>query len=189
MKGGDLMGRRIGKMLCMAIMGLMLTQAGSLGYGQEKKEGWANVPGGQVWLEPGRQAYEHDTGLVRDLVTGQKSRPITPQSLMQPQPQCQPCEPNVVAPLAVNPRYPLNPYPAPYPAPYPVYPQPYPQPYPAPYPISVQPVPPTYVRPWFDLGPNSVYLPSYSNGRSGYGVKLGSTRSINQQWKQTRLPK
>ena len=49
------------------------------------------MPGGQVWLEPGRQAYEHDTGLVRDLVTGQKSRPITPQSAS--------CQPNVVAPF------------------------------------------------------------------------------------------
>ena len=144
----------------------------------EKKEGWANVPGGQVWLEPGRHAYEHDTGLVRDLVTGLKSRPITPQSVAQQ--NCFNSQPNVVAPLAVNPLYPLNPYPAPYPAPYP-----------QPYPISVQPVPPTYTpRPWFDLGPNSVYLPSlYSSGRGGYGAKLGSPGAINSHWKQTRLPK
>jgi hypothetical protein len=173
------MGQRIRKMLCMGIMGVMgiMMLGANVGQCQEKKEGWANVPGGQVWLQPGRQAYEHDTGLVRDLATGQKSRPITPQSLMQPQPQCQPYAPNVVAPMAVNT------YPA-----YPVYPQPY---SPAPYPITVQPVPPTYVpRPWFDLGPNSVYLPSlYSGARGGYGVKLGSTGSINSHWKQTRLPK
>ena len=165
---------RVGLVFGMLLGFVMLTQGCcSLGYAQEKKEGWANVPGGQVWLEPGRQSYEHDTGLVRDLVTGQKSRPVTPQSANVACPNC-------IAPLAVNPLYPLNPYPAPYPAPYP-----------QPYPMTVQPVPPTYTpRPWFDLGPNSVYLPSLYNSRgAGYGVKLGSTGSINSHWKTTRLPK
>ncbi len=181
-KGGDLMSGRIRKTLAVGMLGimgvLMLAMGASLACGQVKKEGWANVPGGQqVWLEPGRHAYEHDTGLVRDLVTGMKSRPVTPQSLAQQQSNC--C-PNTVAPLAVNPLYPLNPYPAPFPSPYPT-----------PYPISVQPVPPTYVpRPWFDLGPNSVYLPSLYNSRGGgYGAKLGSPGTINGKWQVTKLPK
>lgn len=45
--------------------------------------GWANTPTGQVWLRPGRDAYEHNTGLVRDLQTGVKTLPIRPSSLPQ----------------------------------------------------------------------------------------------------------
>jgi hypothetical protein len=74
----------------------------------KKMEGWANVPGGTVWLEPGRQAYEHDTGLVRDLQTGQRSMPITPV-LIQPQP-LQPLVP--MQPFA--PAYTPSPYVMPY---------------------------------------------------------------------------
>jgi hypothetical protein len=172
------MSSRIRKMMtlmCM-VVGLVLMVMGAVSFGQEKKEGWANVPGGTVWLEPGRQAYEHDTGLVRDLRTGQKSRPITPQSMVTPQSNCCP----------------------------PAYPQPMYQPvYQPPIPMQplvfqpAYPVPPTYVPnrqpmplPWFDLGPNNVYAPSLYNSNRGYGVKLGSTEpSINSRWKATRLPK
>lgn len=84
-----------------------------------KVEGWAQVPGGTVWLEPGRQAYEHDTGLVRDLVTGQKSYPVQPSSqLSYSVPRV---SPRVVAPQ-VGPRV-LSPFQVPQ-----VY-QPYANPY------------------------------------------------------------
>lgn len=46
-------------------------------------EGWANVPGGTVWLRPGVDSYEHSTGLVRDMQTGQKHYPVTPQQASQ----------------------------------------------------------------------------------------------------------
>ena len=170
------MSKRIGNAICGLLLGAMMMLFGiGLCEAQEKKEGWANVPGGTVWLEPGRQAYEHDTGLVRDLQTGQKSRPITPQSLAARPAQSNCCPPQ-------------------YPQPYlqPVYPQPM-------QPLVFQPaypVPPTYIptrqplpMPWFDLGPNNVYAPSLYNNRGGYGVKIGASPSINSQWKATRLPK
>ncbi len=107
------------------------------------KQGWAQVPGGTVWLNPG-DAYEHSTGLVRDR-SGVKRYPTTPQSLQQSQ-YHQPQPSPVVAP-AVPPYQPYaqpSPYlqPSPYYAPAPVY-------YPAP------PVVP-YYAPQVDYGP---YLP------------------------------
>jgi len=73
-------------------------------------EGWANVPGGTVWLRPGVDSYEHSTGLVRDMRTGQKYYPVTPQHAsqlyvveppytqpaMQQPCQQQPCQPQVI---------------------------------------------------------------------------------------------
>lgn len=91
----------------------------------KKVEGWAQVPGGTVWLEPGRQAYEHDTGLVRDLVTGQKSYPLQPSSqLSYAVPQVAPrvVVPQV-GPRVVSPTVPVVPFQVPQ-----VY-QPYANPY------------------------------------------------------------
>lgn len=114
------------------------------------KQGWAQVPGGTVWLNPG-EAYEHSTGLVRDR-NGVKRYPTTPQSLQQ-QPQYYAPQPAPVFAPAV-PTYQPFVQPSPYLQPQPlVQPSPYfaPQPY-------VQPTP--YYAPYFtpqvDYGP---YVP------------------------------
>jgi hypothetical protein len=160
------------KMLCMGIMGVMglmvLTQPSSA---QDKKEGWVNVPGGTVFLEPGRQAYEHDTGLVRDLATGQKSMPITPQSMAGP----------TLAPTL--PSYPMYQVPT---YTLPAYPQPYPVPISPP--RSPYAVVPSYApQPWYDLGPGNVY--ARPNPCNNCGAKLGAPGSINARWKTTTLPR
>jgi hypothetical protein len=170
----------IGALVCAILFaGIhpVYAQSQSVTKSQQKMEGWANVPGGTVWLNPGTQAYEHDTGLVRDLRTGQKSLPITPQSLQVPStpqvywqspqqipqqvPFCAPCQPvQPLNPLAINPLYPIY------------------------------PVPRTYnPRPWYDLGPNDVYAPSLARPGSGYGAKVDARGSINSRWKATQLPK
>jgi hypothetical protein len=130
----------------------------------KKMEGWANVPGGTVWLEPGRQAYEHDTGLVRDLVTGTKSRPITPQSVQQPV-LLQP------TPLAYYPSPQLQPI---YRSP--SYPTPYPAPMPAPYPMP-------YRNPYYDVGP-------YGRFDSGRGAISTGRGAVAGQWRTVpKLPR
>ncbi len=102
------------------------------------KQGWAQVPGGTVWLNPG-DAYEHSTGLVRDR-NGVKRYPTTPQTL-QPTRYHQPQPAPYVAPAV--PAYQPYVQPAPYYAPpQPVY-------YPA-YPST------PYYAPQVDYGP---YLP------------------------------
>lgn len=82
-------------LLAMAVCLLMF----SPGYSQSQNaktdlEGWVNVPGGTVWLRPNVDSYEHSTGLVRDMRTGQKYHPITPQSIAQA-----PIPPVVVQPI------------------------------------------------------------------------------------------
>jgi hypothetical protein len=134
-----------------------------------KVEGWANVPGGQVWLRPGIDAYEHDTGLVRDMRTGQKSQPITPQSLAYSNRPIPP-SPYPIAPPA-PPRQPYQPY------------QPYAMP-------SVPPpaYSPNYRQPYqyggygYDWGPGNVYYNGTGQPCNGCGAKLGSPGSINQRW-------
>jgi hypothetical protein len=64
-------------LLCASLPQLSLGQSPL----SEIKQGWATVPGGVVYLRPGVDAYEHSTGLVRDMRTGQKYRPLTPQSI------------------------------------------------------------------------------------------------------------
>jgi hypothetical protein len=134
------------------------------------KTGWANVPGGTVWLNPG-DAYEHDTGLIRDN-RGVKRYPTTPQS-MPSRPAVAPAVPPA-SPYAPAPVY--QPYYAPPVAPYVPAPQPYyaPQPY---QPYYMPPVPP------YDYGPYVPpccphLMPSYNYGRApstqGWGVREAS---------------
>jgi hypothetical protein len=164
---------RIGRMIVLGLIGTMLCLP-SLALAQstlkttkqdatKKVEGWASVPGGQVWLEPGRHAYEHDTGLVRDLQTGQKSIPITPQQLQSRQ-----VPPTYFGPPAfVQPTYVQPPYVQPLASP-----------------LFVQP---RYLQPWYDLGPNNVYAQPPGVGNN-FGAKLGSPGSINHRWRATQLP-
>lgn len=125
--------------------------------------GWANTPDGQVWLRPGIDAYEHDTKLVRDTRTGQKTRPITPQSIPQP--------PQVV----------LTPVPQPVYTPQPVVVTP--QPVYSPQPIVVTPQPvysPQPVQPFY-----APSCPNCPNGRnpyySPYRYDVGPYGSLNGQ--------
>jgi hypothetical protein len=110
--------------------------------------GWANVPGGTVWLNPG-EAYEHDSGLVRDR-QGVKRYPTTPQMRFpQQSPTVWPSRPVAPQPMVMPQPYAPNPYFAPAPA-YP-YAYPNPQPYyqPSPYDHGpyVDPNCPTCVNP------------------------------------------
>ncbi len=74
--------RTNGRILAAGLFALvvMVCVTGTAQCDDGKMEGWANVPGGVVYLRPGIDAYEHDTGLVRD-TNEQKSLPITPQSV------------------------------------------------------------------------------------------------------------
>jgi hypothetical protein len=162
--------------MAVMVIGLMFAQPG---LAQQKKiEGWANVPGGTVWLEPGKQAYEHDTGLVRDLRTGQKFMPIRPHSVPSSTPMAPVLSP-VYAPTTcpkcpLQPSVPVSPYSPPYVI----------------TPYLPMPVPPTYYGPYnapprYDLGPNNMY------GRSvgGYGAKLGAPGAISNRWPAGKLPR
>lgn len=136
-----------------------------------KVEGWVKINGGPtVFLRPNIDAYEHDTGLVRDMRTGQKSRPITPQS---------------VAPQTyfLTPATPVQPYLL---SPAPVYEVPR-SPYPSPYAVNPYQNPYAYQQPWYDVGPGNVY--ATPNGQRNHGAKIGSPGTINQRWQHTRLPK
>lgn len=83
-------------LLAFAVVLLMLAPATAQNANTEL-QGWVNVPGGTVWLRPGIDSYEHSTGLVRDMRTGQKSYAVTPQQqayVVQPpyvQSNCGPC--------------------------------------------------------------------------------------------------
>jgi hypothetical protein len=121
-------------------------------------EGWANVPGGTVWLNPGTQAYEHDTGLIRDLRTGQKSLPITPQNFTQQQPTLAPPLPYLQVPQRSLPSYPST------------------------YPLVIY-TSPQYL-PYADYGPGNVYARPCDN----CGAKLGAPGSINSRWRTTTMP-
>ena len=113
------------------LVALLMTSFAGAQTSSSDLAGWANVPGGQVWLRPGLDAYEHDTGLVRDLNTGRRSAPITPQAsrvqgsphppavvlvpayqpVYQPAPIYQPpVAPIPTSPSCPNCRYPANPY-------------------------------------------------------------------------------
>lgn len=165
--------KRLSTLLLTCLCGLMCLPAmgqdsKSNTASRDKKEGWANVPGGTVWLEPGRQAYEHDTGLVRDLATGQKSMPITPQS------------------MAGRPALPV--YPSPYQLPtyqVPTYAIPSYPVHPISPPRSPYAMPRHSPQPWYDLGPGNVYANQPCNG---CGAKLGAPGNINARWKTTTLP-
>lgn len=125
----------------------------------KKMEGWANVPGGTVWLEPGRQAYEHDTGLVRDLQTGQRSMPITPQSQLYAPTSYTPV---LIQPQPLQPLVPMQPFaPAYMPSPY------------------VMP----YRNPHYDVGPYG----RYDSGRGAISSGRGAIAGQWQQVK--RLPR
>lgn len=130
-----------------------------------KVEGWANVPGGKVWLRPGLDAYEHSTGLVRDLQTGQRRAPITPENARYPS---VPQPPIVVIPPAIH----RSPY---------QLPPPLPTAPPAYYPYAYQPYQPyqPYYNSGYDYGPNNVY---YGQPCNSCGAKLGSPGSINNRW-------
>lgn len=138
-----------------------------------KVEGWANVPGGQqVWLRPGVDAYEHDTGLVRDQRTGVKSMPLVRGAARPTSPHVLPHYPYPMSPVA-PPSPPASPYLY---APY------------QPYALPTMP-PPAYTpaNPYrygggfgYDFGPGNVY---YSDQPcNGCGAKLGSPGSINSRW-------
>lgn len=143
-----------------------------------KKEGWANVPGGTVWLEPGIHAYEHDTGLVRDLRTGQKFAPITPQSIAQPQHYA--VQPYTVQPYAqpLAYRQPVTP------APQPVVPR-TPQP-----PVVVQPpvlVQPYYVNPYYmPLQRSPIDVGPYGTNCGSCGAISTRGSTISQQWRHVQ---
>jgi hypothetical protein len=85
-------------LLVFAVVLLMLAPMANAQATREL-EGWASVPGGTVWLRPGIDSYEHSTGLVRDMRTGQKHYAVTPQQasqvyVVQPpyvQSSCGPC--------------------------------------------------------------------------------------------------
>ncbi len=129
-----------------------------------KMEAWANVPGGTVWLEPGRTAYEHDTGLVRDLQTGQKSLPITPQSQLYYQPAFPPTV--IRQPQLLQPMMPLSPM------------QPFAPNYPMPAPLVMP-----YRNPHYDVGP-------YGRYDSGRGAISSGRGNIAGKWQQVgRLPR
>lgn len=162
--------------LLLAMASLALCQSDCADCSKQKStvakvEGWATVPNGsQVWLRPGLDAYEHDTGLVRDLQTGRKSMPITPDSNVNWRPLVAPVQP-VPPPPPPPPRSPYAPYYAPY----------------SPY-VLPQVAPPAY-QPYYhgggyDYGPNHVYGQNvYSNQPcNGCGAKLGSPGSINSRW-------
>lgn len=125
-----------------------------------KAEGWANVPGGTVFLRPGQDAYEHDTGLVRDLRTGQRTYPITPQSLSNRQPAHAPQLPQL-SPVVPQPIYawPSNPYLQPN----------------WNGPSKYYPAGPT----GYDYGPGNIYANQPCNS---CGAKLGSPGAINGRW-------
>ena len=133
-------------------------------------EGWAKVPGGTVWINPGTQAYEHDTGLIRDLRTGQKSLPITPQSLTQ-QPTLAPPLPPLVTPQLVAPYY--------LPSNLPVLPR-------YAYPQYAGPTYTPNLLPYADYGPGNVY--ATSPPCNDCGAKLGQPGSINSRWRATKMP-
>lgn len=160
---------------CFLIACLCLCMGSASLLGQETKsgkvEGWANVPGGKVWLRPGMDAYEHDTGLVRDLQTGQRRSPITPESIANRYPR--------------NPSYPLT---VPQPPIVVIPPAPPRSPYviPPSAPPAYQPYQPYQSQPYFnsagyDYGPNNIY--AYSpQPCNGCGAKLGSPGAINSRW-------
>ena len=92
-------------LLMLAVMLLVLMVVPGVGVAQSPiavatepvdLEGWANVPGGTVWLRPGIDSYEHSTGLVRDMRTGKKYYAVTPQ-VAQAYTQAQP-----IVPLVAN---------------------------------------------------------------------------------------
>lgn len=136
-------------------------------HAQTKVEGWAKVPGNTVWLEPGRHAYEHDTGLVRDLQTGQKFMPITPQSLQTKQPTLSPALPYVIVPQQPTLATPYRLPPA-----TPTYPQSY----------------PLVVLPYADYGPGNIYATAAPcNGCGAKGVSRPG--AINARWATANLPR
>ncbi len=155
--------------LLIAVSLCSLVQTVSAQTKDSKVAAWATVPGGkQVWLRPGIDAYEHDTGLVRDTRTGVKSQPITPQSLAYNN------SPNYVYPVPVYP-VPVAPVPPPR-SPY------------GPQPYAMPTTPPPAYTPYspyyrggggYDWGPNNVY---YGQPCNGCGAKLGSPGSINGRW-------
>jgi hypothetical protein len=136
------------------LIGACLAQTQS----QSTKElaGWANTPSGPVWLRPNVDAYEHDTGLVRDTRTGQKYMPIRPSSVPQA-PQV------VVTPAPV-----YSPQPV-------VTPQPVYQPYLPPIVVS----PPVYAPSGPscpscpNYRPNPYYSPGYRYDVGPYGNTVG----------------
>lgn len=67
--------------IVILVVGVVAIFACQAVFAQQDLQGWVDVPGGTVWLRPGEDAYEHSTGLVRDLRTGRKSYAVTPQSV------------------------------------------------------------------------------------------------------------
>lgn len=99
--------------ICL-LPGLTMAQNSVL---EKPMESWARVPGGTVWLNPG-DAYEHDTGLVRDQY-GRRHAPVQPNAVQPSQ--------RWVSPQPNRPYWRPQPY-------CPNCPQHYPQPYYAPAP-------------------------------------------------------
>jgi len=170
----------LGAVVALLVVGLLVGLVGPVSAQVRKVGGWARVPGGTVWLEPGRQAYEHDTGLVRDLATGQKNYPIRPstelnysQPLAYSVPQV---APQVVAPVVlpqvgprlVAPAVPLVPFQVPQ-----VY-QPYANPY--------------YVPQYQFNSRNSIDIGPYgAGGCSGGGCGAIATHgAIRSQWRKVQ---
>lgn len=158
--------------LLLAAASLLITPTT---HAQQELQGWVNVPGGTVWLRPDVDAYEHNTGLVRDMRTGHKYHPVTPQQVQVAQQpyaypaapavsNCGPCQPQVVAPQIV-----IRPQAAPVVRPQ--VPQYLPNPYYAPFTPQVIPAKPTRNSSRYDYGPYGTMPPS------NYGLEVRPSRS------------
>lgn len=150
--------------LCTIITALIAFTNVSAADLDSPKSAYANVPGGQVWLNPG-EAYEHDTGLVRDVYGQRSHRPLHGVASRPSSSGCHNCRrprPNYVQPNYIRPSYAPPIYrPAPY------YPSAQPN-----YPPNVSPFyRPNYRQPSYrqpDFGP---YVPTHQRRTShAWGV-------------------